>query len=114
MFEYVSLKALVIVVLINIAVYIITFSRKKRSYKMLTASLFLLTLVFIYAWRESNSAKESITDFKSQKVLKCSSGGGAYSNPEVYKVSSRDGWKLYKGEFVKDSLIVQPNRCEIW
>jgi len=92
----------------------ITFSRKKRSYKILMASLFLLALVFFFAWRESNSAKESIADFKSQKVLKCSSGGGAYSNPEVYEVSSKSGWKFYKGEFVKESLIVQPNRCEIW
>lgn len=114
MFEYLNIAGLVFIGFMFLVLFIVnkTFKNKTPGFNLMV--LFLAGLLFTDALIQSNSAEDSIDAYKSAKVLKCHSPGGIYSSGDSYRVSSKDGWKIYKGEFVKESLVLKPNMCEIW
>lgn len=114
MIEYLNVAGLAFVGFIFLVLFIANKTFKKKTPGLYLMLLILAGLLFVDAWSQRSEAEESIAGFKSQKVLKCYSGGGFYSRAETYRVSSEDGWKIYKGEFVKESLVIKPNRCELW
>lgn len=114
MFEYINWPILILVTFIFIIILIAESNSKKRSFGIYILISLTLISIFVAAMKEASDVEENIDSFKAGKVLKCLSGGSAYSQGEYYKVSNEDGWKLYKEEFVKDSLVVGPNRCEEW
>jgi len=75
-------------------------------------ALMIAILYFLYSYEKYSETKENKEFFKNEKLLKCFSGGGLYSEANRYRVSKKNGWNLEGDYFIKDSLMIRANKCE--
>jgi len=75
-------------------------------------ALMIAILYFLHSYEKYSETKENKEFFKNEKLLKCFSGGGLYSEANKYRVSKKNGWSLEGDYFTKDSLMIRANKCE--
>jgi len=74
--------------------------------------LMIAIFYFLHSYEKYSETKENKEFFKNEKLLKCFSGGGLYSESNKYRVSKKNGWSLEGDYFTKDSLMIRANKCE--
>jgi len=117
MFAYINYGGLSLLLFLTVMFFMIDRKRDKKDvsiglYIILSISIGLLLLD---ASQKDTTAKESMDNFNNKNIaLKCRVGGGLYTAAKEYRVSKGDGWSLEKGDFIKDSLLIDPSRCERW
>ncbi|ADN08214.1 hypothetical protein [Sulfurimonas autotrophica] len=113
MLEYLNYGGLGIFVFIAIIMIIMGHMEKRTP---VGSYIFLLTSISAFLFMANNeytTALQNINDFKNQNAtLKCVSGGGLYTSADTYRVSLNDGWSLDKNYFIKESFMVDADKCE--
>ncbi len=74
--------------------------------------LMIAIFYFLHSYEKYSETKENKEFFKNEKLLKCFSGGGLYSEANRYRVSKKNGWSLEGDYFIKESLMIRANKCE--
>jgi len=117
MLEYLNYGGLSLLLFITVVTFMIDKKSDKKevstgSYILLS---FLIGLLLLDASDKATTTTESIDSFKNKNIaLKCTVGGGLYTSAREYRILKSDGWSLEKGQFMKDSLLINPSRCERW
>ncbi|MDF1875628.1 hypothetical protein JHD48_07770 [Sulfurimonas sp. SAG-AH-194-I05] len=107
--------ALGIFVLFLCFTLIVHYNTKKAPKGFYFMVLLGFTLFLYEGYDAYTTAIRNINIFKTTDVVfKCSSGGGAYSFANIYRVSAKDGWSVSHRYFVKDSLAIGTEKCEQW
>ena len=112
MSEYFNFGGLSIVVIINMAVFILNAFTKESSPFIYFLLLLMYGSLFFDANDKYKAADENMRLFQAGITLKCFGGGGIYSSANYFKVSIEDGWELDKKYFIKDSLMISVEKCE--
>ncbi len=76
-------------------------------------AVMIAILYFLHSYENYSEIKENKEFFKNEKLLKCFSGGGLYSESNKYRVSKSNGWSVEGDYFIKDSLMIRTNNCEV-
>ena len=112
--DYLNYNALVIMTIMLVGSISIALGTKTNTFGFNFVILVMIGLILFGANNEFETAKSNEKEFKKGAVLKCYSGGGLYSGSTIYKVSKKDGWELDDKYFVKDSISIKVNKCEVW
>ena len=67
----------------------------------------LIVIPFIDAKFSMSKAEQNIQNFKAAKILRCT------KKDTKYRVSRKDGWEIDGLYFVKDSLMIRADICEV-
>ena len=110
MFEYLNVTLFVILVII---LSIDLASSKKKDTFINTIIVFSLFILVIIANLESQDAIENVEAFNASNSLICKSGRGMYNEAIRYSVSKKEGWRLEKSFFIKDSLLIATHKCKL-
>jgi len=108
MFEYIDSGTIFIYALLGVLLFLVVIIEKARSVG--TIFLFILWIVFIFyfIYDTNKTVNNNITQFKAGDNLICHSGFDI-----TYNVSLKDNWKLKDHYFIRDSLMLKINRCEV-
>ena len=116
MFEYVNTGSMVIGSIISAMLFFgailasgkaIHENRKtKAPYFFLGAAALVIALIIGEGLDTKSRVENNISQFKKGGELRCSTFG------TTYLVSSKNGWRLYKDSFLKDSILVDARFCE--
>ena len=111
MFEYLNMGAFWVITFIFV---VLIFIRSKDEGSGFFTMLFIMYgLLFYDAYSVSSNRDKTLSAFKNDKALKCTTGGGLYSSATQYKVSKDDGWSIDGVYYTKDSLMVAQKKCEL-
>ena len=87
-------------------------TKVKKKFTISNAMKVLLVLVFLIPFVESYSlsrdAQFNMPAMKENKTLICEN-----ADTNKYQVSQVNGWKVEKNYFLKDSLMIRADRCEV-
>ncbi|MBU1994364.1 hypothetical protein KKC15_06610 [bacterium] len=117
MFEYINMGVVLlsgIIFLLFTISYMIEVNEKdvdgevKKGSK-LTIFTIIVSLIapFAFSAMTKSDIYENIQLFKDNKVLKCST---TFNN---YLVSSKSGWNISDDSFLKDSLLIRADKCDL-
>lgn len=67
----------------------------------------ILLIPILEGYNLSNDAKSNIHYFQTAKTLTCKNLSGKY------QISQINGWKVHRNYFIKDSLMIRADKCEI-
>lgn len=115
MFEYLNYGAFTITVFLTFLIFILEKSGKQRPHFLYFLLIIMYILIFYSAYDEHKTTNNNIKMFQYEdQTLKCSSGGGIYSSGTTHKVSKENGWIYENRYFTKESLVIEPHKCQKW
>ena len=80
--------------------------KTKAPYFFLGAIALLMTTIIGEGFDTKSRVENNISQFKKGGELRCSTFG------TTYLISSKNGWRLHKDSFLKDSILVDVRFCE--
>lgn len=102
-----------ILVCITLIANIATKKNHGKPYFINFMIVLLVIATFYDTYDHYTRATNNMKHFKSNHTLKCHSGGGMYSSSNTYRVSAKNAWELDANYFIKDSLMIRANNCEM-
>ena len=81
-------------------------SKTKAPYFFLGAAALVIALTIGEGLDTENTIEKNITKFQNGGELKC------VTFAATYLISKETGWKLYKEDFTRDSILLDARYCE--
>jgi hypothetical protein len=107
MFEYLDKEIIVASILLIISIGLLKGIGKNRiNWYLRILFLFAISLPFIQIYDLDTTASENIQSLEEGSTLKC------IMRDNSYRISTKDGWKINKNYFTKDSLLIRADKCE--
>jgi len=108
MFEFIDLEMIKMDVFAIFAAFIIVgmFKDVRRALAIYFSILVLFNIGSLYYMNKV--AEENIQSFKTKKALQCT-----HSDSE-YKVSVNERWIIDGNHFIKDSLMIRADKCNVF
>ena len=107
-YEYIDTSLLTATIMSLLLIPIIG-SKKNGTDALLKIFVLLLIAINIFAPFDAQStAEENIKAFNTHVSIKCK------SNEDSYLVSLKNGWSTKKNFFIKESLMIRADRCELY
>ena len=109
MFDYMNTGMIVVMAIITITLFIFIIISDKDSSEI-NIVIFIVWIGFesYSVFSTNRTANNNIQHFKANKAIQCNSG---FHN--TYKVSLKNNWKLDGNYFIKDSLMIRAEKCEV-
>jgi hypothetical protein len=111
-FEYMEAQVITASIMLVIVGLLLNYSGSSKTYKLTTSIKLLLILAFILPFIASlysiSISNENIEYFKSGKELECT------NDKSKFLVSESSNWILKDDNFIKDSLMIRADNCELY
>lgn len=113
---YLNYGALTLLGIMLLIIYLVRKFEKKRGGNGYYITLWIMVIgIFLDAYYSNYRANKNIDNFlNKEQTLKCVSGRGLYNPGSTYKVAHKDGWRVSKHFFTKNSFSINASKCEAW
>ena len=108
MFEYVDIGMIFVYTLLGLLLFFIVIYEKARNAGSIFMFILWIVFMFYFIYDTNKTVNNNITQFKAGDNLICHSGFNI-----TYSVSLKDNWKIRDHYFIKNSLMIKINRCEV-
>ena len=109
MFEYLDLEIIAASVLLALSIGTLRATRKSNiNWDLRFALLFAISLPLFYMYDANITVLNNIQSVKNGSKLRCEAGDNNYI------VSIKDGWEIDKNYFLKESLLIRADKCELY
>ena len=113
LFEYIDFHVITAVLMADLILILLVSSNNKKkrfaiSNTMKTVMAAIAMLPIMQCYYLSRDAEFNLSAFKNNKTFICKN-----SDSNTYQVSQANGWKTEKNYFLKDSLMIRADRCEV-
>ena len=108
MFEYVDSGMIFAYALLGLILLFIVIYEKASNVGSIFMFILCIVFMFYFIYDTNKTVNNNITQFKAGDNLICHSGFNI-----TYSVSLKENWKLKDDYFIKNSLMIKINKCEV-
>jgi len=107
-FEYMEIEVVKACIMLAIVTLVLILPLFKKAYPVIGLLIFAFTLPFIDSLNSISTSEENVEYFKSAKELECT------NDKSKFLVSKANDWILKDDDFIKESLMIRADKCELY